>query len=186
MVRSEAGARRYGVRVGEAYTEGAVRGEAGPEVTKAKEGLAALGLFDDLGREGIQSDVFGPRLEAGIRAFQKRQGMPVTGKLDEATQKAIAEKAPAGDPPGGKKPSEGVGEKPGPGRPGGSSADGSAGGGMGRRPSPSVGIRPAGVRGIGKVSPAKAKEMFAALDPAAQKRVLARAKAILAAAQKAE
>jgi peptidoglycan hydrolase-like protein with peptidoglycan-binding domain len=185
IVRSEAGARRYGVRVGEAYTDGAApaRGEAGPKVTKAKEGLAALGLFDDLGKEGIQSDVFGPRLEAGIKEFQKRQGMPVTGKLDEATQKAIAEKAPAGDPPDGKKPvTEGVGDKPGPGRPAGSSAGGSADGGTGRqpgKPGPGAGL----VRGRPKMSPEKAKQVFAGLDPAAQKRVLARARALIAAAK---
>lgn len=94
IVRTEAGARRYGVAVGQPYTDGKVpqRGARSPKVLAAKQQLVKLGMFADLGAEGINgpgADLFGPRLEAGLRTFQRRQGLPVTGKLDPVTAKRL-------------------------------------------------------------------------------------------------
>lgn len=176
-MRTEAGARRYGVQVGQAYTEGRVpqQGQRSPQVVAAKQQLAKLGLFTDLGAEGIKgpnADVFGPRMEAGIRSFQRRQGLPVTGKLDVSTQKRLDAAA----------------------RSSSSSSTTSAAGGAAaaenrqidrmanriqrdqRKPAPAAG-RGASGRPLTR---AAAVDLFHSLPPKMQRRVLARARAILA------
>lgn len=90
-VRTQAGSRRYGVGVGQLIPEGAKvqqRGEHGTKIAAAQEVLVKLGLLEPR-HHGPERGNFGPRTEAAVRSFQRRQGLPVTGKLDAATTKRL-------------------------------------------------------------------------------------------------
>ncbi len=95
--------------VGEYYTaekggaDDVERGQQGERTKAAQDALVRIGLLEEAsgankGRDGK----FGPKTEAAIRAFQKQQGLEVTGRLDKGTEKALTDTAPEGDPPGGR------------------------------------------------------------------------------------
>jgi peptidoglycan hydrolase-like protein with peptidoglycan-binding domain len=52
---------------------------------------------------GSEKDTITPQTEAALRAYQAKYGWPVTGELDEATQRSLA----AGQTPAPGKPTEG-------------------------------------------------------------------------------
>lgn len=75
------------------------RGQSGERTRSAQDALVRIGLLATSSGKGKGRDgLFGPKTEQAIREFQERQGMPVTGKLDRATEKALADTAPGGDP----------------------------------------------------------------------------------------
>ena len=117
VVRSEAGARRYGVAIGEVYTRekgtGDIeRGQAGERTRAAQDKLARAGFLDEgSGRNKGRDGLFGPKTQEAVRAFQKAAGLPVTGKLDDATAAKLADHAPGGDPAGGKAPAKAAAPK---------------------------------------------------------------------------
>lgn len=59
---------------------------SGPDVKELQERLIQLGY--DLGRWGADGE-FGPKTQAAVKAFQKVNGLPVTGKGDPATRAAL-------------------------------------------------------------------------------------------------
>ncbi len=66
------------------------RGSRGLEVTRIEISLNELGLYT-----GPLDDVFGGGLETAVRTFQQRNGLGVTGIVDEATwKKLIAQPSP--------------------------------------------------------------------------------------------
>lgn len=72
----------------------------GPEVTlprvrELQKKLAALGLY-----KRQVDGWFGPFTEAGVRAWQKRQGLPVTGVANAATLRSLGLPASSGAPEG--------------------------------------------------------------------------------------
>jgi peptidoglycan hydrolase-like protein with peptidoglycan-binding domain len=185
-VRSEAGARRYGVAIGQAYTEG-VAGQEGadrrnaygatedPQVQKAQAVLVQLGLLEPR-KDGSVHGNFGDKTKAALRAFQKREGLPQTGRVDRATFGRLMRKntsaaldAPAGDPPGGRAPKPTGGRR--------RAAD-PAVNGPGTEHLP---VRSTPGQTPGTVPPQKAQAWFDSLDPALQKRVMRRARQLLAA-----
>lgn len=106
-VKTQAGAQRYGVAIGQYIPEkatGAVgRGQQGERTKAAQDLLIKAGFLDEAsgsnkGRDGK----FGPKTEAAVKAFQKQHGLPQSGQLDAATMTALQDAAPGGDPPGGK------------------------------------------------------------------------------------
>lgn len=106
-VKTQAGAQRYGVAVGQYIPEkasGAVaRGQQGERTKAAQDLLIKAGFLDESsgankGRDGK----FGPKTEAAVKAFQKQHGLEQTGQLDARTMSALQDAAPGGDPPGGK------------------------------------------------------------------------------------
>lgn len=107
-MRTEAGARRYGVAVGEVYygeaASGTIeKGQKGSRTRDAQDALAKAGwLPENSGRNRGRDGLFGPKTEAAVKAFQKAVGLPVTGKLDDTTAKRLLDVAPDGDPPAGK------------------------------------------------------------------------------------
>jgi hypothetical protein len=60
------------------------QGSRGPEVTRIEIRLKELGLY-----AGSVDDVFGPGVDAGVRGFQQRNGLAVTGAVDDATWTAL-------------------------------------------------------------------------------------------------
>lgn len=60
------------------------QGSHGPEVTRIEIRLKELGLY-----AGSVDDAFGAGVEAGVRAFQQRNGLAVTGAVDGATWTAL-------------------------------------------------------------------------------------------------
>jgi peptidoglycan hydrolase-like protein with peptidoglycan-binding domain len=112
-VRTQAGADRYGVAIGDYYTaekggqEDLEKGVKGERTRSAQDRLIKLGLLDEAsGANGGRDGLFGPKTEAALREFQKRQGLPVTGKLDTRTGVLLDKLAPEGDPPDGKAPAK--------------------------------------------------------------------------------
>jgi len=59
-------------------------GSRGPAVVQLQTILNRIGF-----NVGAQDGVFGPRTEAGVRAFQSSRGLPVTGVVDVATWTAL-------------------------------------------------------------------------------------------------
>ncbi len=95
-VRTDAGASRYGVPIGEFYTkekgEGPVeRGESGERTRAAQKALVAAGLLD--AKDGTNGDAedgfFGPKTEAAIKKWQDENDLEVTGVLDEETERML-------------------------------------------------------------------------------------------------
>ncbi|HEU0015499.1 MAG TPA: peptidoglycan-binding domain-containing protein [Longimicrobium sp.] len=60
------------------------RGSTGTDVTRTEIRLKELKLYD----KGID-DSFGPGLEAAVKAFQQKNGLPATGIVDDATRAAL-------------------------------------------------------------------------------------------------
>jgi hypothetical protein len=190
VVRTEAGARRYGVRVGEKYTPGATRreeptrprkrrpiddddrpdldpegktpqrGQEGPVTKSAQEVLVRLGLLEPR-EDGSVHGKFGPRTEEAVREFQEDNGLPVTGKLDASTLSSIKDKDPGESSSG--KPAGG-----------GSSSSASA------KP---AAARPAAADAPGGDPQGRVAAWYESLRPEVRKRVEDRARAILAAAR---
>lgn len=67
--------------------QGLIRGDYGSAVTAMQQALLAW-RPDCLPRWGADGD-FGGETEDAVRAFQKAEGLPVTGVYDEATRKAL-------------------------------------------------------------------------------------------------
>jgi len=61
------------------------RGMGGPSVTSLQQRLNAAGATPALAADGK----FGPKTEAALRAFQGSRGLPVDGKLNQATLAAL-------------------------------------------------------------------------------------------------
>jgi len=59
-------------------------GSRGPSVAQLQQLLNSFGF-----NVGARDGVFGPRTEAGVRAFQSSRGLPVTGVVDVATWTAM-------------------------------------------------------------------------------------------------
>jgi hypothetical protein len=59
-------------------------GSTGKEVTKIQRRLKALGLYS-----GTLDESFGGGTEGGVKAFQRQEGLPETGVVDEATFKRL-------------------------------------------------------------------------------------------------
>jgi peptidoglycan hydrolase-like protein with peptidoglycan-binding domain len=85
--------------------DGGVRGGSA-DVKKAQEALRAKG-FDP----GSVDGAMGPRTSAAVRDFQKRNGLPVTGRLDAATASRLGvgtgaggAEAPSASPATGRRP----------------------------------------------------------------------------------
>lgn len=60
------------------------RGAQGPDVYAVQGMLKSLGYF-----AGTIDGVYGPLTEAGVRAFQQKYGLPITGAVDGKTLEAI-------------------------------------------------------------------------------------------------
>jgi hypothetical protein len=60
------------------------QGSRGPEVTRIEIRLRELGLYT-----GSVDDAFGAGVAAGVRSFQQRSGLAVTGAVDDATWTAL-------------------------------------------------------------------------------------------------
>lgn len=67
-------------------------GDRGEDVKAMQEMLAAMGY--DVGAKNGKSDgIFGPKTETAVKAFQNRNGLPVTGIADKSTLDVIAARA---------------------------------------------------------------------------------------------
>lgn len=67
-------------------------GDRGEDVKAMQEMLAAMGY--DVGAKNGKSDgIFGPKTETAVKAFQNRNGLPVTGIADRSTLDVIAARA---------------------------------------------------------------------------------------------
>lgn len=159
VVRTEAGARRYGVAVGKPYTSGALLhwgAVENPAVQRAQELLVRLGLLEPR-KDGTVHGNFGDKTKAALKKFQKQNGLPVTGMLDPATGRKLQAVTPGGDPQSG--------------------AAGTRGSGSAH---PTRSLASAG--GASSPPPVKrTQDWYQSLPPAVQKRVMKRAKEIIAA-----
>lgn len=64
------------------------KGISGDEV---KEVQKFLKQFSEIYPEGLITGYYGPLTEKAVRKFQERDGLPITGKIDEITKKSINE-----------------------------------------------------------------------------------------------
>jgi peptidoglycan hydrolase-like protein with peptidoglycan-binding domain len=70
------------------------RGQMGPGVEDAQRKLNAA--LKGTGMNSLAVDgLFGPKTEAGVRAYQESRGLPATGQLDKATLAALDANKPA-------------------------------------------------------------------------------------------
>lgn len=65
------------------------RGVSGDQVLPLQRLLFAMGY--PIGNKNPMDGKFGPLVEAAVRKFQQEKGLPVTGKTDEATWRALLE-----------------------------------------------------------------------------------------------
>lgn len=73
------------VAPGDAMADGLLmRGERGPDIKTLIENLAALGYYN-----GTMDDIFGPRTEQAVMAFQKDHGLKVDGIAGPKTLAAV-------------------------------------------------------------------------------------------------
>lgn len=130
IVRTQAGAQRYGVQIGQPYTagqkpQGDPKGKdrprrpiddddrpdlkpEGSEPKRGEEGKTTQAMQEMLVKLGLLEPredgsvhgKFGPRTEEAVREFQSRNGMKVTGQLTADTMAALKKETPAGDPKG--------------------------------------------------------------------------------------
>jgi D-alanyl-D-alanine carboxypeptidase len=70
-------------------------GEIVPGIDAVQRRLIALGYPVDLGANDSNAGRFGPGTEAQLAAFQRDQGLPITGALDRATLLALDAAKPA-------------------------------------------------------------------------------------------
>lgn len=73
----------------------AVYGERGARVTSLQQALLKAGISFAGGADGV----FGAATAGAILAFQRREGLPATGKIDDATAKRLAVSAAAAPAP---------------------------------------------------------------------------------------
>ncbi|MBI4528005.1 MAG: peptidoglycan-binding protein [Deltaproteobacteria bacterium] len=77
--------------------------QAGREdIRRAQEALKAKGLDP-----GPANGMMGPETEAALKVFQQREGLPVTGRLDDKTKQALGLGTGATRGKGGASPSQG-------------------------------------------------------------------------------
>ncbi|MEZ6183377.1 MAG: peptidoglycan-binding protein [Planctomycetota bacterium] len=81
---------------GQGGTVAAATEPSGP-VSNGSRGPQVQALQRQLNERGAQltpDGIFGGNTETALKAFQQSQGLPVTGRLDEATQRALATRRP--------------------------------------------------------------------------------------------
>jgi len=69
-------------------TAGLERGSRGAAVERLQDNLIRLGLMTEA-QKMTGAGIFGPRTEAAVKEFQRNANLPVTGRFDAATERAL-------------------------------------------------------------------------------------------------